>query len=67
MDDVVDIALPSTGTINRRGIMKDCCKTGTKTEQKSSGLKRWLNYALYIIIGGIVIGALILQLTNNAS
>ncbi len=45
--------------------MKDCCKTGSETEQKKSGFKKWLNYIIYAIIAIIVIGALVLQLTGN--
>jgi len=46
--------------------MKDCCKNGLEKSGKSS-FKKWFNYAIYIIIGAIVIGALILQITENPS
>lgn len=46
--------------------MKDCCKNGPEKSGKHN-FKKWFNYAIYIIIGAIVIGALILQITNNTS
>ncbi len=46
-------------------MMKDCCKTGGENEQNKSGIKKWFNYVLYIIIAAIIIGALILQLRGN--
>ncbi|MBD1260690.1 hypothetical protein HZY62_08835 [Maribacter polysiphoniae] len=65
--DVVFNALPLTGTINRIKVeMKDCCKREPEKSEKQ-GWKKWFNYTIYIIIGAIVIGALIVQLTNNAS
>ncbi|MBU0696798.1 MAG: hypothetical protein KKE39_09795 [Bacteroidetes bacterium] len=45
--------------------MKDCCKTGIKTEQKKSGFKKWFNYILYGILAAILIGALVLQLVGE--
>jgi len=45
--------------------MKDCCKTGSETEQKKSGFKKWFNYAIYVIIAIILIGALFVQITGR--
>ncbi|AYN67268.1 hypothetical protein D1013_07780 [Euzebyella marina] len=65
--DLVFNALPLTGTINRIRIeMKDCCKNGPEKSGKQ-GWKKWFNYTIYIIIGTIVIGALILQIMNSSS
>lgn len=44
--------------------MKDCCKN-RPPKSKKRGWKIWFNYAIYIIIGAIVIGALILQIIKN--
>jgi hypothetical protein len=44
--------------------MKDCCKEGL-TKSGKPKFKKWFNYAIYIIIAAIVIGALILQITND--
>lgn len=45
--------------------MKDCCKNGPEKSEKPS-LKKWFNYAVYFIVATIVIGTLIMQITNNA-
>ncbi len=45
--------------------MKDCCNTGSETEQNKNGLKKWFNYIIYTIIAIILIGVLILQLAGD--
>jgi len=42
--------------------MKDCCKTGNENNQKKTVFKKWWNYGLYIFIGAIIIGVIVLQL-----
>jgi hypothetical protein len=36
-------------------------------KSEKQGWKKWFNYTIYIIIGAIVIGALILQIMNSSS
>ena len=45
--------------------MKDCCKTGNENDQKKSGLKKWFTYGLYLFIGAIIIGAIVLQFVGK--
>lgn len=40
--------------------MKDCCKNAD--DNKKKGFAKWLQYAVYLVIAAIVIGALILQI-----
>ena len=35
--------------------MKDCCKNGCQDKSEEFGLKKWLNYILYIIITVVVV------------
>jgi len=51
--------------VQKRKLMKDCCKTGNEKDHKKGGFKKWFNYIIYGIIAIIVAVALWLQLTEN--